>query len=67
MAMPRLDGGTSFTTAWSISSVPEVIDFQPADERGASVDLPQPEGPTKTMNSPDVMSRLTSFRMWTAP
>ena len=66
MAMPRFDGGTSFTTAWSISSVPEVMASRPQIER-SSVDLPQPEGPTKTMNSPDLMSRFTSFRIWTAP
>ena len=31
------------------------------------VDLPQPEGPTKTMNSPDLMSRFTSLRISMLP
>ena len=52
MAMPRFDGGTSFTTSPSILSSPEVISSSPAIDR-SKVDLPQPEGPTKTMNSPD--------------
>ncbi len=56
MAMPRRDGGTSFITSPSISSVPPVISSRPAIER-SKVDLPQPDGPTKTMNSPDLMSR----------
>jgi hypothetical protein len=51
MAMPRCDGGTSLTTMPSISSVPPVIFSSPAIIR-RSVDLPQPEGPTKTISSP---------------
>jgi hypothetical protein len=51
MAMPRWLGGTSFTTMPSISSVPPVIFSSPAIIR-RSVDLPQPEGPTKTISSP---------------
>ncbi len=66
MAMSRLDGGTSLTTAFAISSVPEVIDSSPQIVR-SRVDFPQPEGPTNTMNSPDLMSRLTSLRMWIGP
>ena len=27
----------------------------------SSVDFPQPDGPTRIMNSPSAMSRLTSF------
>ena len=66
MAMPRFDGATSLTTRPSISSVPEVIVSRPEMQR-SSVDLPQPEGPTKTMNSPDWISRLTSLRISTVP
>ena len=33
----------------------------------SSVDLPQPEGPTKTTNSPCLMSRLTPRMMSTLP
>jgi hypothetical protein len=66
MAMPRLDGGTSLTTMPSISSVPPVISSSPAIIR-RSVDLPQPEGPTKTMNSPCRISRSTPWITSTAP
>ena len=66
MAMPRLDGATSFTTRPSISSVPAVMVSRPEMQR-SSVDLPQPDGPTKTTNSPDLMSRFTSFRISTLP
>ncbi len=57
MAMPRFEGGTSFITSPSILSVPPEISSSPAIER-RSVDLPQPEGPTKTTNSPEGISRL---------
>ena len=33
----------------------------------SSVDLPQPEGPTKTTNSPFLMSRLAPGMMTTSP
>ena len=56
MAMPRLDGGTSLTTSPAIFSSPDVISSRPAIVL-SRVDLPQPDGPTKTMNSPDLMSR----------
>ena len=35
--------------------------------RRSNVDLPQPEGPTNTANSPSLMSRLTSLMTLTAP
>jgi hypothetical protein len=57
MAMPRWLGGTSLTTRPSISSVPLVIFSSPATIR-SSVDFPQPEGPTNTISSPVLMSRL---------
>ena len=66
MAMPRWDGGTSLTTIPSISSVPAVIFSSPAIIR-RSVDLPQPDGPTKTISSPVLMSRLMSFSTSTVP
>ncbi len=47
-AWPR---GTSFMRWPSISSAPPEISSSPAIIR-SSVDLPQPEGPTKTANSP---------------
>ena len=49
--MPRFDGGTSLTVSPAIWSVPEVMSSSPAIAR-RSVDFPQPDGPTKTMNSP---------------
>ena len=39
---------------------PEVISSRPTIIR-SSVDFPQPEGPTRIMNSPSAISRLTSF------
>jgi hypothetical protein len=33
----------------------------------SSVDLPQPEGPRSTMNSPSATSRLSDLRTETAP
>jgi hypothetical protein len=35
--------------------------------RRSSVDLPQPEGPTNTANSPSSMSRSMSLKTLTAP
>src|SRR5690242_18472649 len=66
MAMPRFDGGTSFTTSPSIFNSPPVISSSPAIER-SKVDFPQPDGPTKTMNSPDLMSRSMPWRMLRLP
>src|SRR5215216_7519953 len=39
---------------------PDVMSSSPTIIR-SSVDFPQPEGPTRIMNSPSAMSRLTSF------
>src|SRR5215213_10018642 len=39
---------------------PLVMSSRPTIIR-SSVDLPQPDGPTRIMNSPSAMSRLTSF------
>ncbi len=50
MAMSRSIGGSSFTTVSPIRISPEVIDSSPATIRSVVV-LPQPEGPTRTMNS----------------
>ncbi|MNU03652.1 hypothetical protein D3C72_2477490 [compost metagenome] len=57
MAIPRLDGGTSLTRSPSMNMSPPVISSRPAIMR-SNVDLPQPDGPTKTTNSPCLMSRL---------
>jgi hypothetical protein len=62
MAMSRSLAGTSFIGTPSIARVPEVMDSSPATMRSV-VDLPQPEGPSSTMNSPSATVKLTS---WTA-
>jgi hypothetical protein len=43
-------------------SPPEIVS-RPAIIRSA-VDLPQPDGPTRTRNSPSSMSRLRSWIAW---
>ena len=43
-----------------MSMSPEVMSSSPTIIR-SRVDFPQPEGPTRIMNSPSAMSRLTSF------
>ena len=50
-------GSTSFMDSPPIDSFPEVISSSPATILKA-VDFPQPEGPTKTRNSPSAISML---------
>ncbi len=57
MAISRWRGSSWFTTLPPISTVPEVIASSPATIRN-SVDLPQPDGPTITTNSPSAMSMV---------
>src|SRR5262245_50942555 len=61
--MLRSIGGRSFTTSAPMRISPEVISSRPATMRSVVV-LPQPEGPTKTMNSLSRISRLKSFTAW---
>src|SRR2546423_6793482 len=49
--MSRSFDSTSFTTLPSMAMVPSVMSSRPASMR-SKVDLPQPDGPTSTMNSP---------------
>src|SRR5215469_541681 len=58
--MSRSLGGRSLTTLAPIEIVPELISSSPAIDRSA-VDLPHPEGPTSTMNSPSPIRRSSSF------
>ena len=58
MAISRWLGGTRLTRLPSIRMSPEVASSRPAMIR-RSVDFPQPEGPTKTQNSPSATSRST--------
>ena len=55
-------GATSLTSFPSIYSSPSLISSSPATMRSV-VDLPQPDGPTSTMNSLSLIEILTS---WTA-
>src|SRR6478735_3192142 len=60
MAMSRSFGGMSLTTRPPISIVPALALSSPATML-SSVDLPQPEGPTSTVNSPLSISRSIPF------
>src|SRR5690348_10419813 len=60
MAMSRSIGGSSLTTVSPIRICPDVTDSSPATIRKVVV-LPQPEGPTRTMNSLSRISRFTSL------
>ena len=55
---PRSEAGMLLTTVPSIFTSPPEISSSPAIMR-SSVDLPQPEGPTNTTNSPSPTSRST--------
>src|SRR4026208_164663 len=66
MAMSRSRGRTSFTSLPSISIVPFSMSSSPAMVL-SRVDLPQPEGPTSTVNSPDETWRLTPRSTSTGP
>src|SRR6187402_3466006 len=54
--MSRSLDSISLTTWPSIEIVPPLISSRPASIR-SRVDLPQPEGPTRTTNSPSAMSK----------
>src|SRR5688572_15762725 len=58
--MSRSFGARSFTTSPPIVSLPSVMSSRPAIILSA-VDLPQPEGPTRIMNSPSAISRFRSL------
>ena len=60
MAMSRSIGGTSLTTVLPMRISPEVMASRPAIMRSVVV-LPQPDGPTKTMNSLSRICRSTSL------
>ena len=58
--MSRSFGGSWVTSRSSIRIEPESTSSSPASIR-SEVDLPQPDGPTSTMNSPSPISRSSSF------
>src|SRR5919197_843339 len=66
MAMSRSLGGTSLTTRSPMRISPEVILSSPAIIR-SKVDLPQPEGPTRTTNWPSWISTETPWITWLKP
>src|SRR5919106_4675165 len=59
MAMFRSRGALSLTFLSPRKSSPEVMSSSPTIMRRI-VDFPEPDGPTRTTNSPSAMSRLTS-------
>src|SRR6266849_3735409 len=63
--MSRSIGARLLTTVSSIRMRPEVMVSSPATMRNVVV-LPQPDGPTSTMNSLSLMSRLTSLTACTS-
>src|SRR5688500_6893646 len=63
--MSRSFGGRSLTTRSPMTISPPVISSSPATIRSV-VDLPQPDGPTSTMNSLSRMWRFTSLTAWTS-
>src|SRR5438105_14856788 len=56
--MSRCLGGRSFTTRSPMRMSPEEISSSPAVMRSAVV-FPEPDGPTRTRNSPSATSRLS--------
>src|SRR3970040_1389307 len=65
MAMSRSLGGRSLTLRSPMAISPEVISSSPATMRSVVV-LPQPDGPTRTMNSLSRIVRLTSLTACTS-
>ena len=66
MATSRSDGASVVTSRPPMATRPALVPSRPAMMR-RSVDLPQPEGPTKTANSPSATSRDTSDSAAWAP
>src|SRR3989442_1188700 len=66
MESPRLGGGTSFDRTPSMKRSPPVISSSPAMSLNR-VDLPQPDGPTKTQNSRSSIPSDTPLMMSTSP
>ncbi len=64
--MSRSFGGRSLTRFAPIRISPAVISSRPAIIR-SRVDLPQPDGPTSTVNEPSAMSMSTPCRIAVSP
>src|ERR671939_609510 len=63
MARLRSRGAFSLTRSPAMSRSPDEMSSSPTIIR-STVDFPQPDGPTRIMNSPSAISRLTSFTAW---
>ena len=66
MAMSRSRGETRLTSRSPIRTRPPEIASSPASIRSAVV-LPEPDGPTSTMNSPSAIASDSSRTASTAP
>ncbi len=66
MPMPRSLGSSQVTFLPLMKIWPSDTSSSPAMQL-SSVDLPQPEGPSSTRNSPSAMSRSSDFNTCTAP
>ena len=66
MAMSRSAGSTSLTTLPAMLTLPSEIVSSPAIMR-SNVDLPQPDGPSSTVNEPSGMVSDTPFTASTPP
>ena len=66
MAILRSAGGSSLTRLPPIRNSPALTASRPAMIR-RSVDLPQPDGPTNTTNSPSSTRMFTSCRISVVP
>src|SRR5579864_3023855 len=64
--MSRSFESTSLTLRPSIVTTPPLISSSPASIR-SSVDLPQPDGPTSTRNSPSLISNVMPWMTLVAP
>src|SRR3954451_11232704 len=60
MARPRSEAGRPVTSCPSMAMLPPLTVSRPAMMR-SRVDLPQPDGPTKTTNSPSATLRSTAW------
>ena len=66
MPMPRSFGSSQVTFLFLIQICPSVMSRSPAMQL-RSVDLPQPDGPSSTMNSPSATSMLSLSSTLTWP
>src|SRR6478735_4608539 len=66
MPMPRSLGSSQVTFLPLMKICPSLMSSRPAMQL-SKVDLPQPDEPSSTRNSPSSISRLRSFSTLTAP